>query len=826
MAGAGAIGARVVGGALSGAVFDLKSVTYYVDIGSVRVCAPAFCRCRSAESRGGDYAYLFLNVPETPRSSLKPIKLQHPFRPRDNRHSQFRCNSSRLASGKLNRSAIAAAALLCTTGAGQAYAQVAGRQATSAAVQVDLGPGIALPAIAVNGFANSVSAGLVGQRTFTGTKTDTCIAEIPQTVNVVTEQQIEMTGSTDLNQALRYLPGFASYGSDNRSDLYGALRGFRPTLFIDGLQAPNTAAIADWRLPAYMVDGITVLRGPTSVLYGAGDPGAIIDARTKQADGEHVREAGVQIGNYARKETTFDVGDKLDADGRYAYRFVGVARDGNALSGPNADRRIAFAPSLRWRPDAGTSLTLTATYLRDSNDVSHNFLPAWGTVLPNPNGQLAHDVYTGQPGFNQDDKKQWSLGYAFSHNLDTIWTLRQNVRWMHLSLDDASVFGAGLAKGSTSNITRYAGLFQLNYSRFDIDNSAQARFATGPFAHTVLFGLEYSRQTSTDSEWIALAPSLNLYAPVYTPVTNAIFSGPTSLGHPDRYATMNTFGAYVQDQIEWKRWTFTLGGREDRVGLRQDDLQFRTHSDQDLSAFSARVGLTYRGEYGLSPYIGYSTSFNPIIGVRMFDGDLPRPTRGRQIEAGLRWQPQGTNVMLSAAAYRIDQTNVVTPAPTSLDPTGMSSVQTGEVRSLGLELSAVGNVTRELSIIASYVYQDVKNVKANDASLNHWPVDVPRPRQMASLWADWTWHTGALAGFGVGAGIRYQSASAGAPDNSLTVPSYTLYDAALRYDTRAWRFSLNVSNVFDRRFISGCQSYSVCAFGNERTVLASAKYDW
>lgn len=715
---------------------------------------------------------------------------------------------------------------MCATAAGHACAQVPGRQAQGVAEQVELGPGIALPAIAVNGAANSASVGLVGRRTSTGTKTDTRIAEIPQTIDVVTAQQIEMTGSSDLNQALRYLPGFGSYGSDNRSDLYAALRGFTPTLFIDGLQAPQTAAIADWRLEPYMVDGITVLRGPTSVLYGAGDPGAIVDARTKQADGERVREAGVRIGNDARKETMFDVGDKLDADGRYAYRFVGVARDGNALSGPHADRRVAFAPSLRWRPDADTSLTLTATYLRDSNDVSHNFLPAQGTVLPNPNGQLAHDVYTGEANFNHDAKKQWSLGYALSHNVDTIWTLRQNVRWMHVSLDDAAVFGAGFARGSTSNLTRYAGLFQLNYSRFDIDNSAQARFATGPFAHTILFGLEYSRQTSTDSEWVALAPSLNLYDPVYTPVTNAIFSGPTSLGHPDRYTTTNTFGAYVQDQIEWKRWTLTVGGREDRVGLHQDDLEFGTRSDQDVSAFSARVGLTYRGEYGLSPYLGYSTSFDPIIGVRMFDGGLPRPTRGRQIEAGLRWQPHGKNLMLSAAAYRIDQTNVVTPAPISLDPTGMSSVQTGQVRSRGIEVSAVGNVTREFSVVASYVYQDVKNVKANDASLNHWPVDVPRPRQMASLWADWTWHTGVLAGFGIGGGVRYQSASAGAPDNSLTVPSYTLYDAALRYQTRAWRFSLNVENLFDRRFISGCQSYSVCAFGNERTVLASAKYDW
>ncbi|MGN6229569.1 MAG: TonB-dependent siderophore receptor [Trinickia sp.] len=715
---------------------------------------------------------------------------------------------------------LAGAAIGCATAAGHACAQA--RQPADAPEAA----GTVLPEIVVKGVADGPSAGLVGKRTETGTKTDTPINEIPQTINVVTGQQIEATGSADLNEALRYLPGFASYGSDNRSDLYASLRGFRPALFIDGLQAPNTTPIADWRVDPYAIDSATVLRGPASVLYGAGDPGAIIDVRTKQADGERVREAGVRIGNYARKETMFDVGDELDPSGKYAYRFVGVARDGNALTGPNGDRRVAIAPSLRWRPDTATSLTLTATYLQDANDFSHNFLPAQGTVLPNPNGQLTQDVYTGAPGFNDYRKKQWSLGYQLSHDLDSVWTVSQNVRWMHLSLDDASVFGAGLAPRSTTDITRYAGLFQLNYGRFDIDDNAKARVGTGPLEHTVLLGFQYNRQTTTDSEWLALAPRLNLYDPVYAPVTTAIFSGPTSLGHPDLHTAMNTVGAYAQDQIKWNRWTLTLGGREDWVNVRQDDLGAGTQTKQDVSAFSGRVGLTYRGDYGLSPYIGYSTSFNPVIGVKMFGGGLPSPTRGRQTEAGLRWQPPGKNLMLSAVAYQIDQTNVVTPAPATLDPTGTSSVQTGEVRSRGIELSAIGNVTRELSIIASYVYQDVKNVQANDASLNKWPVDIPRPREMASLWADWTWRTGALAGLGIGGGVRYQSASAGAPDNSLTIPSYTLYDAALHYALRHWRFSLNVANMFDRRYVSGCQSYAICAFGNERTVLASAKYDW
>ncbi|RQQ12341.1 TonB-dependent siderophore receptor [Burkholderia stagnalis] len=732
------------------------------------------------------------------------------------------------ATGTRRRAIAAAASVAFYVAAGQAMAQAApGATAKADAAAAGSAPTGTLPAISVNAASEGDgTVGLVARRSTTGTKTDTPINEIPQTINVVTAQQIEMTGATDVNQALRYIPGFSSYGSDNRSDWYAALRGFTPTAYVNGLQVPNTINLASWRVDPYMIDSITVLRGPTSVLYGAGDPGAIVDVQTKLANGERVREAGVELGNYARKQFMIDVGDKLDADGKYAYRFVGVARDGNAVTGPNNDQRVALAPSFRWRPNADTSLTVAATYLQDWGDISSNFLPASGTVLPNPNGQLEHDVYSGDPNFNHYRKKQWSLGYQFEHNLNSMWTFRQNVRYMRLSLDNGSVWGAGFVDGSTTDISRWAGLFQMNYSRFDIDNNVQARFGTGPLEHTLLLGFQYNRQTSTDSEWIAAAPTLNIYNPVYTPVTSAVFADPSTTGRTDTYTTMNTFGVYAQDQIRWNRWTLTLGGREDWVNMRQDDRAGGTQSKADVTAFTGRVGLTYQGDYGLSPYVSYATSFNPLIGVKMFGGGLPLPTRGKQVELGLRWQPPGKNLMLNAAIYQINQTNVLTPTPTSLDPQNTTSVQTGEVRSRGIELSATGKVTPNLSIIASYVYQDVKNVKANDASLDKWPVDIPRPRQMASLWADWTWHTGPLAGFGLGGGVRYQSASAGAQDNSLSVASYTLYDAAIHYDTRNWRFAVNATNLFNRHYISGCQSSSVCLFGNERTVVATAKYNW
>jgi iron complex outermembrane recepter protein len=687
--------------------------------------------------------------------------------------------------------------------------------------------GTTLPAVHVSGStASDASTGLVARRSATGTKTDTPIDEIPQTINVVTAQQIEMTRATDINQALRYVPGFSTYSSDNRSDWYAALRGFTPTLFVDGLSVPNTLNLASWRVDPYMIDSLSVLRGPTSVLYGQGDPGAIVDVQSKLANGERVREMEVQIGDYARKQFAFDIGDKIDKDGALSYRVVGVARDGNAQIGPNADQRVALSPSVRWQPDAATSLTLYATYLQDWTDTASNFLPSSGTVLPNPNGVIPNDLYTGDPQFDRYDKRQASVGYQFEHRFDDVWKVRQSARFMHLSTNDWSVYGGGLddADPTMASITRYAGIFQFNYNRFDIDNQAQATLRTGPLDHTVLAGFEYNRQTTTDSEQLALAPDLNLFNPVYTPVTSAIFSSPDAYPRTDVKSSMDAFGVYLQDQIKWQRWVFTLGGRQDWSITTQNDLMGGTRQTQADHAFTGRVGVTFLGDYGLSPYLSYSTSFNPLLGINMADGSIAAPTRGRQVELGLRWRPPGKNLMLNAALYQINQTNVATPNPA--DPTQSTYVQTGEVRSRGIELSAVGKLTNNLSIIAAYVYQDVKNVKANDDTLNKWPVDIPRPRQMASLWADWTWQAGALEGLGFGAGVRYQSAVAGAADNSITVPSYTLYDAAVHYDFRDWRFAVNATNIFNRRYVGGCQSSAVCIYGNPRTVIASARYNW
>lgn len=185
----------------------------------------------------------------------------------------------------------------------------------------------------------------------------------------------------------------------------------------------------------------------------------------------------------------------------------------------------------------------------------------------------------------------------------------------------------------------------------------------------------------------------------------------------------------------------------------------------------------------------------------------------------------GSKASVTASVFRIHQRNVLTPDLD--DPAGTHSTQTGEVRSQGFELEATVQPMAGWNVIAGYTYQDVRNTRANDASLDKWPIAIPTPRQIASLWTDYRIRSGVLQGVGIGAGVRYVSPTAGAQDNALRVPGYALFDAAIFYSAgRHWRLALNGTNLANREVISGCYDATRCIYANGRTVLATAKYAW
>jgi iron complex outermembrane receptor protein len=328
------------------------------------------------------------------------------------------------------------------------------------------------------------------------------------------------------------------------------------------------------------------------------------------------------------------------------------------------------------------------------------------------------------------------------------------------------------------------------------------------------------RRTGSTFRRFAAAPTLDLYAPVYF---QSIAEPPVYQDNDDKQFQV---GLYVQDQIKIEKWILTLGARQDWAANETTNNRTATTTKTDDSAFTGRIGLGYAFENGITPYVSFAQSFEPQSGVD-FAGRNFEPTTGEQYEAGIKYDVPNHNAFLTLSAFELTQENLLTTDP---DHPGFS-VQTGEIRSRGIELEAVASLESGWDVIASYTYVDQEVTKSNTNELGKRRAGIPR--HSASLWGSYNFDTGWLHGVKVGTGVRYVSSSAGDNLNTFDVPSYMLFDASLSYDMAAlgtqfdgWNASINATNLTDKTYVASCGSSIGCYYGVGRSVIARLKYSW
>ncbi|OPF89935.1 TonB-dependent siderophore receptor [Rhodopseudomonas palustris] len=285
--------------------------------------------------------------------------------------------------------------------------------------------------------------------------------------------------------------------------------------------------------------------------------------------------------------------------------------------------------------------------------------------------------------------------------------------------------------------------------------------------------------------------------------------------------TLGQLGLYVQDQLALGGWRLTVGGRQDFSELSQFNELSNTTTNSTPDRFTGRAGLLYLFDSGVAPYVNYATSFLPQAGTTAPGrGASPfAPTTGESIEAGIKYQPRGWNSYFTATWFNLTKDNVLT-----VDPVfgAMYSVQTGQIRSRGTELEAVLSLAEGLKGIASYSYTEAEVTRSNDADLGKVPIGVPT--QQAAVFLDYTWQTGALAGFGLGAGVRWIDQTWADSANTVRNPASTAFDAGVHYDVRGMRFAVNARNLGDQRV--GICNGGNCTFTQGRTVLGSVTARW
>jgi iron complex outermembrane receptor protein len=700
----------------------------------------------------------------------------------------------------------------------RATARSGNRQAQQAATPVQAAPARETAWGHVDGY--------VATRSGTGTKTDTPLIETPQSISVVTQDQIQAQAIQSAAQAVRYVPGTRAEvaGADARTDAV-YIRGFAADQYLDSMRLVNFGIFGYPIVEPYNLERIEVLRGPASILYGQASPGGVVNMVSKLPTTEPHHEMFVSTGSYGRAQAGVDLSGPLDQNKDLLYRLTASGYDVGSQVDYQGYQRVSIAPSLTWRPDNQTTLTILGTYQRDPKAGFYNQLLARGigTITPFNGQSISTSFFSGQPGFDHTSREYGSIGYQFEHKFDGGLTVRQNLRYMDNSTDFATV-SPNVGLTDPTNMSRGAYTTQETIRSLAIDNQAEGKFRFGPLEHTMLIGFDYRNATDAALNGSSTAvTNINALNPVYGPTPVV----PLTSFNKQR---LDQYGFYAQDQIKFENWIALLGIRQDQATSHTDAANLlttvHTLTDKSDDATSKRGALMYKFDNGIAPYVQYTESFQPTVGTDA-KGNPFAPTRGQQYETGIKYQPNAKS-LFTLALFDLTQQNVLTPDP--LFPT-LYRVQTGAIRSRGVELEGKSEVNENLTVLASYTYLDNVVTQTNTANqLGKHPVGMPM--NSANAWADYTFHRGPLDGFGLSGGVRYIGETPGTTVNDFYVPAVTLFDAGLHYDFgvlgkrfAGFKGQLNATNLFDKTYVTYCQDFG-CYYGLRREVIATLRYQW
>ncbi|NID16499.1 TonB-dependent siderophore receptor [Luteibacter yeojuensis] len=638
------------------------------------------------------------------------------------------------------------------------------------------------------------------------TKTDTPILETPQAISVISATQMLDQGVLTVQDALRYSAGVRAdaYGVDSRGD-DAFVRGTSFTQYLDGLRQYFGYSYA--RTEPYFLDHVEIVRGPSSVLYGQGTTGGLIALSSKLPQFVASHEVEAQVGNSARKQVAFDVTGPVDSAGHWAYRLIGVYRDSDSQIDHVPDDRKAIVPAITWAPDEDTRWTLLANLQFDRNGTSLNFLPHAGTLLPNPNGRIDTRRFVSEPGFDRYDTDQRSLTSLFEHRFDDTWTFVQNMRYSHDNVDYRTLYPDVYANpaypfldDSQRTVARYSYIAIDRHKRFVTDTHAEADFDFASMRHRLLMGLDvgYSHTDSRRGNGYDDVP-FDLYSPAY----GNGFVAPDVF--PVASSRTRQTGVYVQDQVDWgDRWIATVGLRHDRATL-------TTGGDRSVdNATTSRFGLMYRFDNGLVPYLSYTESFQPLDSLDFYNRPY-EPLRGKQYEAGLKYQPAGSSTLLTATYYDLREENRLAPDPEN----PLNQIQAGRAKTKGVELEASTRLASHLDLIGTYTWT---KARPDDGTLV-----AGLPKQQGSLWGVYHASGAENDGFSFGIGARYIGVNYD-ETGELKVPEKTLFDAMVAYVQGPWRFSVNAANLTDQAYNASCLSRGDCFYGPRRSIVGTARY--
>lgn len=623
------------------------------------------------------------------------------------------------------------------------------------------------------------------EESLTATKTNTPLLDVPQSVTIVTEQQIKDQQMLGLGDVVRYVPGITAHqGENNRDQIVFRGNSSSADFFLNGVRDD-----VQYYRDLYNLSRVEVLRGPNAMLFGRGGGGGLINRVLKVAGFTPLREITLQAGSYHYKRATVDVNEPLSD--KAAFRVNALYEDSASFRSFVKLERSAINPTFTFAPAKTTKLTLSYEHLHDVRTADRGVTSFQGRPA-----EVPIETYYGNPDDSHVRATVNFLTGAIEHQAGALNIRNRTLFGDYDRFYQNYVPGAVNPAGTQVTLTAYNNATQRQnfFNQTDLTYVAE----TGAVRHTLLGGLELGTQRTDNFRATGYFnnSATSLLVPFDQPTITTPATFRQSATDADNHLNTNLAAVYAQDQVEFsKHWQAIVGLRFDSF-----DLKYHNNRNGDTLArkddlVSPRAGLIYKPVAQASLYANYSVSYLPSSGDQFSSlttiTQQVKPEKFTNYELGVKWElnPQ---FAVTTAAYRLDRTN--TRATDPADPTRI--LQTGQTRTNGYEIGLTGSVTKDWSVSGGYAYQDA-TIRSATTAAPAGAVVAQVPRHNFSLWSKYQ----ILPQFGVGLGVIYRSDMFAAVDNTVVVPGYTRVDAAMYYTVSPkWRLQANIENLLDRKY--------------------------
>lgn len=617
------------------------------------------------------------------------------------------------------------------------------------------------------------------------TKTLTLLRDIPQSISVITKEQIRDQSMSSLSEVVAYIPGITSHqGENNRDQLVIRGNSTSADFFVNGVR-DDVQYYRDF----YNVERVEALKGPNSMLFGRGGGGGVVNRVTKEAGFTALREITLQGGSFGNKRFMMDfdqpLGDKV------AFRLNGLYENSGSFRNNIDLERYGVNPTATLIVGPKTAVKLSYEYFHDGRVADRGIPSFHGLPVDVP-----IETFFGDP-----DNSRVRAGVNLASAVVDHQAGRFNIRNRTLFGDYDRFYqnyvpGAVTADKQSVSISAYNNATKRQNLFNQTDVTFQA--STGTVRHTVLAGAEVGRQLTDNFRRSGFFN--NTATSILAPLSNPEISTPITFRQnatdADNHIKTNLGATYLQDQVEINRYLQVV------TGVRFDyfDLQFHNNrTNQDLRRIdrlvSPRAGVIVKPIDTMSVYVNYGVAYLPSSGDQFSQltsiTQQVKPEKFTNYELGAKWDIR-RNLAFTTAVYRQDRTNTRATDPN--DPTRI--LQTGSQRTKGYEVGLNGFVTSKWSVAGGYAYQDAFISNATVSALKGAQV-AQVPHHTFSLWNNYRVHPR----LGLGLGVIHRSDVFAAIDNAVVLPGYTRADAAVFFSiTERWRLQANFQNLFDNTY--------------------------